>query len=90
MITVKRKFSFKCKCRVYDISEEENDLNKMARDNRVPMRLGEYSVMDSGSEFNNIRGRFDSEMQRMEDEMNKFRSELINKQADTFRKTSTR
>ena len=34
--------------------------------------------------------RFDSEMKRMEDEMNKFRSELISRQADTFRKTSTR
>ena len=60
----------------------------MAKDSRVPMRVGEFSVMDS--EFNNIRDRFDSEMRRMEDEMNKFRSELINRQADTFRKTSTR
>jgi len=49
--------------------------------------MGDFSVMDS--EFNNIRDRFDSEMKRMEDEMNKFRSELISRQADTFRKTST-
>ena len=34
--------------------------------------------------------RFDSEMKRMEEEMNRFRSELISRQADTFRKTSTR
>ena len=42
------------------------------------------------TEFNNIKGRFDTEMKRMEEEMNKFRSELISRQADTFRKTSTR
>ena len=43
--------------------------------------------------YNDINGksqRFDSEMKRMEEEMNKFRSELISRQADTFRKTSTR
>ena len=60
----------------------------MDRDNRVPMKMGEFSVMDT--EFDNIKDRFDSEMRRMEDEMNKFRSELISRQADTFRKTSTR
>ena len=55
---------------------------------RVPIKMGEFSVMDT--EFNNIKGRFDTEMKRMEEEMNKFRSELISRQADTFRKTSTR
>ena len=55
---------------------------------RVPIKMGDFSVMDT--EFNNIKDRFDSEMKRMEDEMNKFRSELISRQADTFRKTSTR
>ena len=55
---------------------------------RVPMKMGDFSVMDT--EFNNIKDRFDSEMKRMEDEMNKFRSELISRQAETFRKTSTR
>jgi len=59
----------------------------MDRDNRVPMKMGEFSVMDT--EFDNIRDRFDSEMKRMEEEMNRFRSELISRQADTFRKTST-
>ena len=37
-----------------------------------------------------LLSRFDSEMKRMEEEMNRFRSELISRQADTFRKTSTR
>lgn len=60
----------------------------MEKDSRVPMKMGDFSVMDS--EFNNIRERFDSEMKRMEDEMNRFRSDLISRQAETFRKTSTR
>ena len=34
--------------------------------------------------------RFDSEMRRMEDEMNKFRSELITRESGSFRKTGTR
>ena len=50
--------------------------------------MGEFSVMDT--EFNNIKGRFDTEMKRMEEEMNRFRSDLISRQAETFRKTSTR
>ena len=54
----------------------------------VPIKMGNFSVMDT--EFNSIKGRFDNEMRRMEDEMNKFRSELISRQAETFRKTSTR
>ena len=55
---------------------------------RVPIKMGEFSVMDT--EFNNIKGRFDTEMKRMEEEMNRFRSDLISRQAETFRKTSTR
>ena len=55
---------------------------------RVPIQMGEFSVMDT--EFNNIKGRFDTEMKRMEEEMNRFRSDLISRQAETFRKTSTR
>merc|ERR1712080_567868 len=54
---------------------------------RVPMKMGDFSVIDS--EFNNIRERFDSEMRRMEDEMNKFRSELINRESSSFRKTGS-
>ena len=39
---------------------------------RVPIRMNDFSVVDA--EFGNIRERFDSEMKKMEDEMNKFRS----------------
>ena len=38
----------------------------------------------------NTHNRFDSEMKRMEDEMNKFRSELINRESSSFRKTGSR
>ena len=56
---------------------------------RVPIRLGDFSVMDS--EFDNIRERFDAEMKKMEDEMNKFRSEVLDKDAlFTQKKHSTR
>ena len=39
--------------------------------NRVPMKLSDFSVLDT--EFGNMRERFDNEMSKMEDEMNKFR-----------------
>ena len=38
---------------------------------RVPMRLNDFSVLDT--EFGNMRERFDNEMKKMEEEMNKFR-----------------
>merc|ERR1711911_564105 len=45
-------------------------------------------VLDS--EFNSIRERFDAEMRKMEDEMTKFRSELLNReQSSVFSKSST-
>ena len=34
--------------------------------------------------------RFDTEMKKMEEEMNKFRGELISRESDNFRKTSAR
>ena len=43
---------------------------------RTVIKLGDFSVIDT--EFSNIRERFDSEMRIMEEEMAKFRSELIN------------
>ncbi|RZF37362.1 hypothetical protein LSTR_LSTR010457 [Laodelphax striatellus] len=53
----------------------------------IPVRLGDFSVIDS--EFSNIRERFDAEMRKMEDEMTKFRSELMNRESNFF-KTSSR
>ncbi|XP_046460702.1 heat shock protein beta-1-like isoform X3 [Daphnia pulex] len=61
----------------------------MAGKNIIPVKLGDFSVLDS--EFNSIRERFDSEMRKMEDEMTKFRSELLNREQSSslFSRSST-
>lgn len=52
----------------------------------IPIKLGDFSVIDS--EFSNIRERFDAEMRKMEDEMTKFRSDLMNRESNFFKTTS--
>ncbi|KAK4004577.1 heat shock protein beta-1 isoform X2 [Daphnia magna] len=61
----------------------------MAGKNIIPIKLGDFSVLDS--EFNSIRERFDSEMRKMEDEMTRFRSELLNREQSSslFSRSST-
>lgn len=54
----------------------------------IPIKLGDFSVIDT--EFSNIRERFDAEMRKMEDEMSKFRSELMNRESNNFFKSTTR
>lgn len=41
------------------------------------------------NEFSSIRERFDAEMRKMEEEMTKFRSELMNREANSFFKTTS-
>ncbi|XP_066585915.1 alpha-crystallin B chain isoform X2 [Prorops nasuta] len=53
----------------------------------IPIKLGDFSVIDS--EFSNIRERFDAEMRKMEDEMSRFRSELMNRESNNFFKSTT-
>nr|BAN20225.1 small heat shock protein hsp20 family [Riptortus pedestris] len=53
----------------------------------IPIKLGDFSVIDT--EFSNIRERFDAEMRKMEDEMTKFRSELMNRESNFFRTTTS-
>ncbi|XP_017893021.1 heat shock protein beta-1 isoform X1 [Ceratina calcarata] len=53
----------------------------------VPIKLGDFSVIDT--EFANIRERFDAEMRKMEDEMSRFRSELMNRESNNFFKSTT-
>ncbi|XP_043268523.1 alpha-crystallin B chain isoform X1 [Venturia canescens] len=53
----------------------------------IPIKLGDFSVIDT--EFSNIRERFDAEMRKMEDEMSKFRSELMNRESNNFFKSTT-
>nr|CAD7456995.1 unnamed protein product [Timema tahoe] len=54
----------------------------------IPISLGNFSVIDT--EFSNIRERFDAEMRKMEDEMTRFRSELMNRESNFFTKSTTR
>jgi len=49
----------------------------MAKRN-IPIKVGDHSVIDT--EFSNVRERFDAEMRKMEDEMTRFRSELITRE----------
>nr|AIU47036.1 heat shock protein [Phenacoccus solenopsis] len=53
----------------------------------IPIKLGDFSVIDS--EFSNIRERFDAEMRKMEDEMSRFRSELMNRESNFFKSTTS-
>ncbi|XP_066998781.1 protein lethal(2)essential for life isoform X1 [Anabrus simplex] len=53
----------------------------------IPIKLGDFSVIDS--EFSNIRERFDAEMRKMEDEMARFRSELMNRESNFFKSTTS-
>jgi len=56
--------------------------------NIIPVRLGDFSVLDT--EFSSIRERFDAEMRKMEDEMTKFRSELLTReQPSLFSRSAT-
>lgn len=52
----------------------------------IPVKLGNFSVIDT--EFASIRERFDAEMRKMEDEMSKFRSDLLNRESNFFETTS--
>ena len=51
----------------------------MSLNREIPIKLGDFSVIDT--EFSNIRERFDAEMRKMEEEMSKFRSELMNRES---------
>ncbi|KAF5291973.1 hypothetical protein FQR65_LT11373 [Abscondita terminalis] len=60
----------------------------MASNCNIPIKMrNDFSVVDS--EFVGIRDKFDAEMRRMEDEMNKFRSELMSREANNFFKSTT-
>lgn len=54
----------------------------MAPERKVPIMKTDCSILDM--EFNSIRERFDSEMRKMEDEMNRFRSQLVDKEREVF------
>nr|CAH7750663.1 unnamed protein product [Callosobruchus chinensis] len=53
----------------------------------IPIKMGDFSVIDT--EFSSIRERFDAEMRKMEDEMSRFRSELMNRESNNYFRSTT-
>ena len=49
---------------------------------KVPVLRSDHSLIDS--EFSSVRERFEAEMRKMEDEMNRFRSQLVDRERDFF------
>ncbi|XP_066137433.1 heat shock protein beta-1 isoform X2 [Euwallacea fornicatus] len=60
----------------------------MAENRRnIPIKHSDFSVIDT--EYSSIRERFDAEMRKMEEEMSKFRSELMNRESNNFFRSTT-
>lgn len=57
-----------------------------ANKRNIPIKLGDFSIIDT--EFSSIRERFDNEMRKMEEDMAKFRSELMSREASFFESTT--
>ncbi|XP_076314149.1 alpha-crystallin B chain-like [Tachypleus tridentatus] len=53
---------------------------------KLPILKTDSHIIDQ--EFSSVRERFDAEMKRMEEEMNKFRSQLLDRERDSFTSTS--
>ena len=49
---------------------------------KVPVLRSDLHLIDS--EFSSVRDRFEAEMRKMEDEMNRFRSQLMDRERDFF------
>ncbi|XP_037278043.2 alpha-crystallin B chain isoform X2 [Rhipicephalus microplus] len=58
----------------------------MAPERRVPIQKSDLSILDN--EFSSIRERFEAEMRKMEDEMSRFRSQLMDHERDFFAKSN--
>lgn len=58
----------------------------MAPERKVPVLRSESNLIDQ--EFSSIRERFEAEMRKMEEEMNRFRSQLIDREGSLFSPTS--
>ncbi|KAH7968875.1 hypothetical protein HPB52_012105 [Rhipicephalus sanguineus] len=58
----------------------------MAPERRVPIQKSDLSILDN--EFSSIRERFEAEMRKMEEEMSRFRSQLMDHERDFFAKSN--
>lgn len=54
----------------------------MAPERKVPVLRSADNLIDT--EFSSIRERFESEMRKMEDEMNRFRGQLVDRESSLF------
>lgn len=54
----------------------------MAPERKVPVLRSDHNLIDQ--EFGSIRERFESEMRKMEDEMNRFRHQLVDRESSLF------
>jgi len=54
----------------------------MAPERKVPVLRSDNNLIDQ--EFSSIRERFESEMRKMEDEMNRFRNQLVDRESSLF------
>ncbi|XP_059079991.1 heat shock protein beta-1-like isoform X2 [Tigriopus californicus] len=54
---------------------------------RVPIRMNDFSLIDA--EFGNMRERFDAEMRKMEVDMDKFRSDALDRESSLFKNSSS-
>jgi len=54
----------------------------MAPERKVPVLRSSDNLIDT--EFSSIRERFESEMRKMEDEMNRFRHQLVDRESSLF------
>uniref|UniRef100_A0A646QFG5 Heat shock protein beta-1 n=1 Tax=Hemiscolopendra marginata TaxID=943146 RepID=A0A646QFG5_9MYRI len=59
----------------------------MAPERRVPILRTDFSILDS--EYNSIREHFEQEMKKMEDEMAKFRSNLLAQEQHNVSRSTT-
>ncbi|XP_040569577.1 body wall muscle protein HR-29 isoform X2 [Lepeophtheirus salmonis] len=56
-------------------------------DKKVPIRMGEFSVLDT--EFGSMKDKFDEEMKRMENVMDRFRGDMLDKDSNFFSHSSS-
>nr|ACO14969.1 Heat shock protein beta-1 [Caligus clemensi] len=54
----------------------------MSRDTKVPIKVGGLSAEDSN--FGGMKDKFDEEMKRMEEVMDKFRGDMLDKESNFF------
>ncbi|KFM69864.1 Heat shock protein beta-1, partial [Stegodyphus mimosarum] len=66
---------------------KEFNFPKMAPERKVPIQKSDFHVLDD--EFNSIRGRFEAEMKKMEEEMARLRAKLQEQERGAFKSSAS-